>query len=681
MRLSTRTLLVALLAFPSIGCGRSALLSTDALPLKRVVLYRNGVGYFERAGHVDEEEVRFKMKETEVGDFLATLAVIERGGSSVKAAAFPVADPDEEGDDQDPPKPRSLMTEDEKKHLKIVVLSLDGKEHDLEVGYIAASPVWRPSYRLVVHPNGDADLQAWGIVQNLSGEDWKDVKLSLVAGAPLAFEADLGTPVIPDRPIVTDNGEVIAAVPKSETSLRQSPENAPPPTTSAAPDQRPKGGEAESDNGEDDGTPEDPMSGATADAPAKSAGKKARGGLGLHGFGAGGGGAGNQRLAGPAGKVASANSPTHYPTSIRRNEPAPPPPPAPRPPSISQPRSVNALAAVAVEGGTTRYDLPVTVTIPDKSATMVMLLSQRVAGEAIFLFAPDGGVPDSMSHPFRVARFTNGTKGVLERGPIAVFEEGNFLGQGMVDPLPIGASTTVPFALERGLAVDRETKFDERGARVAQIENSQLVIERDGVTQTTYRLRNGLDTPAKMLVKHSRAMGTKLFQPPKGTEDNVGTGSALIPATVAPHATATLVVDERATNRRSEDWFTPVADTAVKAYMADKGSSRDVVQKLSIAWQLRADILTKSDARTKLNQEQNDLQEQTQETRQNLLAIEKNKQADALRTKLTQRLAASATRLDEIQKQAVELDAKLAELRVQFRETIRDIKVQEPNKT
>ncbi len=274
--------------------------------------------------------------------------------------------------------------------------------------------------------------------------------------------------------------------------------------------------------------------------------------------------------------------------------------------------------------------------------------------------------------------FANGTKGVLERGPIAVFEEGSFLGQGMVDPLPIGASTTVPFALERGLAVDRESKFDERGARVAQIENSQLVIERDGVTQTTYRLRNGLDTPAKMLVKHARASGTKLFQPPKNTEDNVGTGSALVPAVVAPHATATLVVDERATNRRGEDWFTPVADVAIKSFMADPKAPRDVVQKLSIAWQVRTDILSKSDARGKLGQEQSDLQEQTEETRRNIVAIEKNKAADSLRAKLTQRLAASATRLDEIQKQVVELDAKLAELRVQFREAIRDIKVNMP---
>jgi LytS/YehU family sensor histidine kinase len=35
------------------------------------------------------------------------------------------------------------------------------------------------------------------------------------------------------------------------------------------------------------------------------------------------------------------------------------------------------LAAVAVEGGATRYDIPVRITIPDKSATMVLLVDRR----------------------------------------------------------------------------------------------------------------------------------------------------------------------------------------------------------------------------------------------------------------------------------------------------------------
>ncbi len=195
------------------GCARQPVVQSE-LPIKRVVVYRNGVAYFERSGHVDSDAVHFKMKQAEVGDFLATLAVMEQGGSSVRSAAFPL-DMDRNNEEAKPDAKHDEMA------MRTVALALDGREHNLQIGYVAASPVWRPSYRVVVMPNGQAELQAWGIVQNLSGEDWTGVGLSLVAGAPLAFEAQLGTPVIPDRPVVTDEGEVIVAMPKSETSVEQ----------------------------------------------------------------------------------------------------------------------------------------------------------------------------------------------------------------------------------------------------------------------------------------------------------------------------------------------------------------------------------------------------------------------------------------------------------------------------
>jgi hypothetical protein len=617
-----------------VGCGRQAIATTDALPVARVVVYRNGVAYFERAGHVDGDEVRFKMKRTEVGDFLATLAVMERGGSSVRAAAFPLST----DDDNDDAKPPRVQTEDEKKGLETVLLSLDGKSHELQVGYVAESPVWRPSYRLVVHDGGDADLQVWGIVQNLSGEDWKNVKLSLIAGAPLAFQADLGTPVIPPRPTVTDEGEVIAAVPRAETSLRQDAQPPPPPTPAPAP--------MNEDEKRDDA--DEPTDGAPRGQPAKKS---------MHARAAG-------AAMAPSASVSSASREDYEPK--------------PAAPSISLPRSLRSLAAVAMEGGATRYDLPLPVTIPDRTATMVMLLSRSVSGEALFLFAPDGGVPDSASHPFRVARFTNGAGGVLERGPIAVFEGGAFLGQGMVDPLPAGATATVPFALERGIAVDEDRKFDEQGARLAKIENSELTVERDRVTQTKYRVRNGGDQAAKLLVKHPRIGGARLFAPPAGTEDNVGTGSALVPASIGPHATVDLVVDERVTEQSPTDWFSPIAENAVKAYLADAKSDRDVAQRLTAAWITRNDFVAKNTEREKLQQQSNALSSSTEETRRNLRAIERNKTADALRQKLTARLADAATKLDDLNRKIVELEAKLSELGVQFKEAIRDIKVTTP---
>jgi hypothetical protein len=436
--------------------------------------------------------------------------------------------------------------------------------------------------------------------------------------------------VIPPRPTVTDEGEVIAAVPRAETSLDQEPAPAAPPPPA----------EAEKEE-------------APSAAPRKNADKKSE-----------------MARASGAGAPASMRAPAPPALSPNVEMVAPA---APKP-ALSPPRSLRSLAAVAVEGGSTRYDLPLPVTIPDKSATMVMLLSRSVSGQAMFLFAPDGGVPDSTSHPFRVARFTNGSEGVLERGPIAVFEGGAFLGQGMVDPLPAGATATVPFALERAIAVDEDRKFDEQGARVAKIENSELTVERDRVTQTKYRIRNGSDQQAKLLVKHPRIGGARLFSPPAGTEDNVGTGSALVPASIAAHATTELVVDERATDRRPTDWFSPVADVAVKAYLADRQSDHDTVTRLSAAWITRGEIVSKTSERDKLQQASNALSSSTEETRRNLRAIEKNKTAEPLRQKLTARLAEAATKLDEYNRKIVELDSKLSELTVQFKEAVRDIK-------
>ena len=640
MRLRTIAFLASL-SVTAIGCARGPNVSADGLALRRVVIYRNGVGYFERHGLVEDEEIEFRVRPEQVGDFLASLAVMEEGGSSVRSASFPIeVEEDDEPEEPVPPPtpifkrpgeptPPPPAPKKKKDKLKKVVLRLDGEERVLSVGYIAETPVWKPSYRLVVHEKG-AELQSWGIVQNLSGEDWENVQLSLVAGAPLAFEATLGTPVIPKRPVVTDQGEVIAAVPKGETSLA---ELAPPPPA-AAPD---------IDDYEED---EEGRMGRAEAAPKKA--EMGLGSVGLVGRGAGGGASAKPRV----GAQPAASAPMNP----------------------SPPRDLSALAAIAVEAGTTRYDIPTPITVPDKSATMVMLVSKRVPGEAIFLFAPDGGVSDSFRHPFRVARFTNQTGGLLERGPIAIFENGSFLGQGVVEPLPDGATATVPFALERSLAVEKEQRTEEVGSRIARIEAGVLYIDRDYATKTTYRVRNGGEE-AKLLVKHARAYQSRLHEPPPGTEDNVGTGTALVPVLAKARATTELVVDERRAIPRAVDWLSELADEAVKAYWQHPKADKDVAAKLQAAWKIRETLVRATQERTALGNEQYELERMSDETRRNLKAIEKNPTAADLREELTRRLTQATRRLDEITKRAIELDMTINEQRIRFDEAVRNIKL------
>jgi hypothetical protein len=305
----------------------------------------------------------------------------------------------------------------------------------------------------------------------------------------------------------------------------------------------------------------------------------------------------------------------------------------------------------------------------------VLLGNQTVPGEVVFLFSPDPGVPDSTAHPFRVARFENATAGLLERGPIAVFEKGSFLGEGMVDPLPPKAKATVPFALERGLAVQSEMKHDQLGARLQKIEASQLFISRDSVQKTIYRVKNGTGDAARVLVKHPRRGDARLHEPPPGTEDNVGTGYALVPVSVPARNKAELVVDERSEYSHMADWLSDPAALAIKQYLSDAKADPKAVAQLRAAWEIREKLVSASREREKLVNEQQELEKAARETRLSLQAIEKNTQAADLRGKLTARLREISTRLDAITKRLVEVKMSENELGVRFRDAIRDISV------
>jgi hypothetical protein len=636
------------------------------------VVYRNGVGYFERGGEVDGEQVSFKMRQRMVGDFLATLAIVERGGSSLKAASFPLEVDKNDPVAQDPRFGRMLEAwshpgeppkapDPSNERLRRVRLSLDGKEHDLAIGYVAATPLWRPSYRVVVGKDG-ADLQVWGIVQNLSGEDWRNVELTLVAGAPIAFESTLGEAVTPTRPVITDTGEIIAQVPEGMTTLAQGPggpveryeaeEAAAPAPPAEAPKAAADGYGYEYD---DEPRPDNPATGTAM--------RTKRGAVG---------GAAPKKSSRPMSAPAPA-APPPPPPAVQREQARRAAMLELQQQGLSAPRRVSALAAVAVGGGTTRYKIPGEVTVPDESATMVLLVSRKVPGESVFLFAPDGGVPDSGAHPFRVVRFENATTGLLERGPIAVFGQGQFLGQGMLDPLPPKGKATVPFALDRSVAITSEQKSTEQGARLFRIEGGALFIERDSVIKTTYKVVNGSDESTKLIVRHPRMSSARLFKPPVGTEDDLASASALVPVPLKPHGRLELVVDERQAVQQALDWLHPLADEAVKAYLADARANPGVVQKLTEAWRQRETLKKTGDQVNALETEQEELEKSSRETRLSLEAIEKNNQAADLRLKLTKRLGEVTTRLDQITKKLIEVRLALGEAQVRFKEALRDV--------
>jgi hypothetical protein len=92
------------------------------------------------------------------------------------------------------------------KEARALELATRGQgKRSVRVAYIVEAPVWKASYRMTLP--GDpaaprAALQGWATVENLSGQDWKEIELTLVSGRPVAFHQALYEAYYVTRPEV-----------------------------------------------------------------------------------------------------------------------------------------------------------------------------------------------------------------------------------------------------------------------------------------------------------------------------------------------------------------------------------------------------------------------------------------------------------------------------------------------
>ncbi|MGB1016605.1 MAG: DUF4139 domain-containing protein, partial [Nannocystaceae bacterium] len=77
------------------GCAHSARrpAKTAGLDLDRVVLYRNGIGYFERQGNVDGDVLTLRVRKDQINDLLKSLTVVDRKTGKAVSVSMPL-DPD-----------------------------------------------------------------------------------------------------------------------------------------------------------------------------------------------------------------------------------------------------------------------------------------------------------------------------------------------------------------------------------------------------------------------------------------------------------------------------------------------------------------------------------------------------------------------------------------------------------
>src|SRR5882724_7453749 len=83
-----RRLLVVVMVFTAL-LANAADTATEKLPVRRVVLYKNGVGYFEHTGHVhDTQELKIDFTSAQLNDVLKSLTVLDLNGGKISGVGY-----------------------------------------------------------------------------------------------------------------------------------------------------------------------------------------------------------------------------------------------------------------------------------------------------------------------------------------------------------------------------------------------------------------------------------------------------------------------------------------------------------------------------------------------------------------------------------------------------------------
>lgn len=191
-----------------------------------------------------------------------------------------------------------------------------------------------------------------------------------------------------------------------------------------------------------------------------------------------------------------------------------------------------------VEGGEFfRYDVGNPLTVLRGQSAMVPIVQEKITGRRELVFN-GSKVP---VNPVAVLRWKN-TSGVLERGPTIVLEKGTYAGEGILPYTTRDGEVKVAYAVELGVEVAVETESRSQTIGL-QIDRVYARREQRTRTSTTYSVDNRKPEAIDLVIEHPRAGGWELLDTPKPEEET--SDLRRFRANLKPKSHATLKVTEQ----------------------------------------------------------------------------------------------------------------------------------------
>ncbi len=777
-----RLWLVALSLVTGSLSAQDVLSPADKLPIKRVVLYKNGVGYFEHVGRVhDNQNVAIAFTSGQLNDVLKSLTVLDLNGGRITGVAYGSSAPVEKqlGDLNLPVAEKatlsdflsglrgarlevrngastitgrllsverktrisggttleidylSLITDSgelrtteispafslrlldkgltgrverlldivasgRNADVRNMVISTEGTgDRGLFVSYVSEVPVWKSTYRIVLDDQSGKEplLQGWAIVDNTVGQDWENVQLSLVAGAPQSFVENLSMPYYARRPVVGLPQGVMANPQTHEATLIGGEGvlfgRVTDPTGAVVPGVTVAAYDASGSRVADTRTGADgiyrfaslPEGALRIDASAMGFSTVRVVGLNVsassskqqdlqmqvatvneqvevvaNGSAAQtmtsaqissiGGSVGSGRMLGGGEGFGAAHKAAAPP-------PPPPPPGYGRGTGYGSSAGVGGSTATGQElGDLFEYKLKDPITIPKNRSALVPIAQAPVKAERVSIWNDRAG----LQRPERALWLTNSSGLTLDGGSFSVMEEDTFAGEGIFDPIRPGEKRLLSYALD--LALNASSRASSTPQRVTRCAISQGVLKQTSEVRESrvYTFRNTDTAPRSVIVEHPVRTGYTLRGDAKPEETTAGFMRFRL--NVPPQQTASLEVDEA---RPIETTYqvTSLTSDQVDVFLRQRSIDKSVEDALRRVLAAKAEIAELDSQKDARDEDMKEIFDDQQRLRENLKALKGSPEEKALVQRYTQQLNQQEDNLAKLRAESQELQAKM----------------------
>jgi hypothetical protein len=306
--------------------------------------------------------------------------------------------------------------------------------------------------------------------------------------------------------------------------------------------------------------------------------------------------------------------------------------------------SIIAAASAGQVGELFQYSVG-HVSLPRQRSAMLPIITDDIAAERVSIYNHSV----LAQHPLNGVRLKNTTGKHLLQGPITVLDASSYGGDARIDNLPPGQERLLSYAIDLQVQVDAMNQRQESRVQTGKLVQGVLQLTRKNVFTQGYMVANRADRDKVLIVEHPFRKGWKLVESPRPVEttDTWHRFRESVPA----GKTVTLTVKEEII--QSETIAILPSDLGQLEFYSRMGEiPKDVRDALLKAMSLKSAII---DTERQVKERQQQLAEITQEQqriRENMAAVS---QTGQYYTRLLTKLNDQETAIEKFQGEVEQL--------------------------